>query len=95
METDNPVEVKARTTPRQMALALFEDMFDLGMPINEANREIGYQRNNFDRSWSALRRLGHRDELSEWVRQGSPELARPHSALSQLGDWDLSYPTPG
>ncbi|MCY1207240.1 Initiator Replication protein [compost metagenome] len=47
METDNPVEVKARTTPRQMALALFEDMFDLGMPINEANREIGYQRNNF------------------------------------------------
>ncbi|MDK3022962.1 replication initiation protein [Cupriavidus taiwanensis] len=47
METDNPVEAKARTTPRQMALALFEDMFDLGMPINEANREIGYQRNNF------------------------------------------------
>lgn len=47
MATDNPVEVKARTTPRQMALALFEDMFDLGMPINEANREIGYQRNNF------------------------------------------------
>ncbi|MGT2453929.1 replication initiation protein [Cupriavidus basilensis] len=47
MATDNPIEVKARTTPRQMALALFEDMFDLGMPINEANREIGYQRNNF------------------------------------------------
>lgn len=47
MATDNPVEAAARTTPRQMALALFEDMFDLGMPINEANREIGYQRNNF------------------------------------------------
>ncbi|KWR91480.1 replication initiation protein [Cupriavidus sp. IDO] len=47
MATDNPVEVQSRTTPRQMALALFEDMFDLGMPINEANREIGYQRNNF------------------------------------------------
>ncbi len=44
---DNPVEGKPRVTPRQMALALFEDMFDLGMPINEANREIGYQRNNF------------------------------------------------
>ncbi|SCU77789.1 Initiator Replication protein [Cupriavidus necator] len=47
MATDNPVEVNARTTPRQMALALFEDMFDLGTPISEANREIGYQRNNF------------------------------------------------
>lgn len=47
MATDNPVEVQSRTMPRQMALALFEDMFDLGMPINEANREIGYQRNNF------------------------------------------------
>jgi hypothetical protein len=40
-------EGKSRVTPRQMALALFEDMFDLGMPITESNREIGYQRNNF------------------------------------------------
>jgi hypothetical protein len=44
---DNPEAGKSRVTPRQMALALFEDMFDLGMPISEANREIGYQRNNF------------------------------------------------
>ncbi|SPA23211.1 putative initiator replication protein B [Cupriavidus taiwanensis] len=47
MAAENPVEIKTRTTPRQMALALFEDMFDLGTSINEANREIGYQRNNF------------------------------------------------
>ncbi|CAG2144744.1 replication initiation protein [Cupriavidus numazuensis] len=47
MAAETPVETKARTTPRQMALALFEDMFDLGTSINEANREIGYQRNNF------------------------------------------------
>ena len=44
---DNPEEGKSKVTPRQMALALFEDMFDLGLPISEANREIGYQRNNF------------------------------------------------
>ena len=44
---DNPEEGKSKVTPRQMALALFEDMFDLGLPITEANREIGYQRNNF------------------------------------------------
>jgi Initiator Replication protein len=42
-----PEEGRSRVTPRQMALALFEDMFDLGMPVSEANREIGYQRNNF------------------------------------------------
>jgi hypothetical protein len=47
MADDNPEEGKARVTSRQMALALFEDMFDLGAPITEANREIGYQRNNF------------------------------------------------
>jgi len=46
MASDNPEEVKSNTTPRQMALALFEDMFDVGLPINEASREIGYQRNN-------------------------------------------------
>ncbi|EUC20935.1 replication initiation protein [Paraburkholderia hospita] len=44
---DNPEEGKPKVTPRQMALALFEDMFDLGLPISEASREIGYQRNNF------------------------------------------------
>jgi hypothetical protein len=55
MASDNPEEGRTRTTsgatpgttPRQMALALFEDMFDLGLPVNEASREIGYQRNNF------------------------------------------------
>jgi hypothetical protein len=47
MAADNPEDGKSRVTPRQMALALFEDLFDLGLPINEANREIGYKRNNF------------------------------------------------
>ncbi|WP_322102127.1 replication initiation protein [Paraburkholderia sp. J41] len=47
MASDNPDQGRANTTPRQMALALFEDMFDLGLPVNEASREIGYQRNNF------------------------------------------------
>jgi hypothetical protein len=47
MADDNPENDKSKVTSRQMALALFEDMFDLGVPITEANREIGYQRNNF------------------------------------------------
>jgi hypothetical protein len=47
MTDNNPEDGKSKVTSRQMALALFEDMFDLGVPISEASREIGYQRNNF------------------------------------------------
>jgi hypothetical protein len=47
MASGNPEEGGTKSTPRQMALALFEDMFDLGLPVTEASREIGYQRNNF------------------------------------------------
>jgi hypothetical protein len=39
-------DIQARATSRQMSLALFEDMFPEGLPINEASQEIGYQRNN-------------------------------------------------
>lgn len=54
-----------------------------------------YQRNNFDRSWGALRRLGHREELSEWMTKGCPPFAAPKKTLTHLADWDLSYRTPG
>ncbi|MDH6146815.1 hypothetical protein OKW46_000737 [Paraburkholderia sp. WSM4179] len=47
MAADNPEEGRSKATSRQMALALFEDMFDQGLRINESNREIGYQRNDF------------------------------------------------
>jgi len=52
-------------------------------------------RNDFSTSWNALRRLGQREELQSWARQGSPGLGRPGSTLTRLGDWDLSYVTPG
>jgi hypothetical protein len=54
-----------------------------------------YQRCDFSPSWTALRRLGHREELAEWVRSGSPKIERPGSRLTRLGDWDLAYATPG
>jgi uncharacterized lipoprotein YddW (UPF0748 family) len=53
------------------------------------------QRNDFDPSWSTLRRLGHKEELAAWVRAGSPRVERPGSSLKKLGDWDLGYATPG
>ena len=54
-----------------------------------------YQRNDFSRSWSVLRRLGHRDEIRRWVRDGSAQIERPGSQLLKIGNWDLSYATPG
>ena len=48
-----------------------------------------YQRNNFDRSWSALRRLGQRDELSEWVKSDVRPSCLPKRTLlvSASGIW--------
>jgi len=53
------------------------------------------QRNDFTSSWSALRRLGHKEELAAWARAGFPKLEKPGTNLRKLGDWDLSYATPG
>ena len=52
-------------------------------------------RNDYSPSWTALRRLGHREELDAWVAAGSEPLERPGTELKKLGDWDLSYDTPG
>ena len=50
---------------------------------------------NYNDSWSALRRLGHREGIEEWVRVGEPSLAAPILTVRKLGDWDTSYLTPG
>ncbi|MBS1798410.1 MAG: family 10 glycosylhydrolase [Acidobacteria bacterium] len=52
-------------------------------------------RDDFGPSWSVLRRLGHRDELAEWVQKGSATIEQPGQKLYKLGDWDLHYVTPG
>ena len=40
-------------------------------------------------SWSALRRLGHREEIEAWIGAGQPPLVAPSVPLKRLGDWDL------
>ncbi len=52
-------------------------------------------RNDFSPSWTVLQRLGHRKELEEWARAGSPKFEPPGFKLRKIGDWDLSYVTPG
>ncbi len=46
-------------------------------------------------SWNALRRLGHRDEIEAWAAEGKPSLATSALKLKSIGDWDVSYDTPG
>ena len=46
-------------------------------------------------NWSALRRLGHVEEVRSWAVSGAPGLPHATTALKRLGDWDLSYVTPG
>lgn len=54
-----------------------------------------FGRTNFDPSWSTLTRLGHREELADWSARGGPPVTRPRSELTRIGDWDLTYQTPG
>ena len=55
----------------------------------------GSGRANYRDMWNALRRLGHRDEIDAWRASGESDLSNPRMNLSKLGDWDLSYVTPG
>ena len=52
-------------------------------------------RTNLRPMWSALKRLGHRDEIQAWVEAGEPALSSDIVPLSRLGDWDTVYETPG
>ena len=50
---------------------------------------------SFGRGWNALRRLGHREEVEAWVRDGEPSIEPPRQVLRSLGGWNMTYDTPG
>ncbi len=52
-------------------------------------------RGSYADSWSALRRLGHKDEVTAWVAAGKPRITPPMAPLKSLDGWNLSYATPG
>lgn len=55
----------------------------------------GSGRANCRDMWNALRRLGHRDEIDAWRASSESDLSSARMDLRKLGDWDLSYVTPG
>lgn len=51
--------------------------------------------------WDGIRRarnalrLGHKDEVEEWVRDGEPPILPAATSLARLAGWDLKWETPG
>ena len=52
-------------------------------------------RANYQPMWNVLRRLGHREEIVEWVQTGEPPLGDWTKPLLALGDWDMTVIAPG
>ena len=58
--------------------------------------DCAYRVNYYDQTmWNAIRRLGHKEEIAEWMQAGQPSLAAPTSVLTKLGGWNLADDTPG
>ncbi len=52
-------------------------------------------RANFSTAYDSLRRLGHREDVLAWSGAGEPGLPAVGKAVRKLGDWDMTYQTPG
>ena len=77
---------------RRRALSLYEagidDLFFWDCDILQARLEDLAP-------WHTLRRLGHREELESWRSSAEPPIVAQMTPFRKLGDWDLSYVTPG
>lgn len=55
-----------------------------------------YQRSDYSSAWTAIRRLGHREEIEAWAKGGSPKKAQPKNIkFLKSGNWDFRYGSPG
>ena len=55
-----------------------------------------YQRSDYSPAWTAIRRLGHREEIEEWAKGGAPKRVPPKNIkFLKSGNWDFRYATPG
>lgn len=82
-----------RVMPPETYLRRANRIYDLGV-----DRLFFWDTNaryDFSPSWSTVRRLGHKAEVKRWADAGSRAVDRPGRKLLKLGDWDLTYATPG
>ena len=77
---------------RKRAAALYDAGVD---HIFLWDADVLQPRSNSAGSWNVFRRLGHREEIAAWHNAGEPGLDTPTMAIRNLGDWDMSYRTPG
>ncbi len=55
-----------------------------------------YQRGDYSPAWTAIRRLGHREEILAWAKGGAPKMKEPKKIkFLKSGNWDYRYATPG
>lgn len=55
----------------------------------------GYGRANYRPMWSALRRLGHKDEVTAWGQADETGLGWTSMKLQSIGDWSTAYADAG
>ncbi|MEZ5344962.1 MAG: family 10 glycosylhydrolase [Pyrinomonadaceae bacterium] len=55
-----------------------------------------YQRGDYSPAWTALRRLGHKEEIAAWAKGGAPKRKEPPKIkFLKSGNWDYRYASPG
>ncbi len=55
-----------------------------------------YQRADYSPAWTAIRRLGHREEIEAWAKAGSSKMAQQKTIkFLKAGNWDYRYSSPG
>ena len=95
---DTSTELALNIMPRQMTS---EDYLNRLEPLYQAGVDHFYfwdgamERAQSTGTSNVMRRLGHKDDVIEWVAAARPRLAEPTKWLRKLGDWDFSYVSPG
>ena len=96
---DKPVTLALNLMPRYIAPEEYRRraaaLYDVGIEHLFFWDSDVSNRAHYAEDWNALRRLGHRDEIKGWMDSGEPDLSLKQIGLNILGDWDLSYATPG
>ena len=96
---DTPCKLAPNLMPRNMSA---EDYMRRAASLHDAGIENFFfwdcteNRGGPDaQSWSAMRRLGHREEVEAWAKGEQVSLETSRMDVRKLGDWDMRYQTPG